>query len=50
MATLGGSLVIQEAILAAALGGSEKYETHSIGHPEECLSVILPQWEGRVGG
>lgn len=49
-AALGGGLVIQGAVLAAALGGSEKCETRSIGHPEGRLSVILPQWEGRVGG
>lgn len=47
-AALDGSLVIQEAVLAAALGVSEKSETHSIGHPEGCLSVSLSQWEGRV--
>lgn len=48
-AALGGSLVIQEAVLASALEGSEKCETlGAIRHPEGRMSVILPQWEGRV--
>lgn len=47
-AALGGSLATQEAVLAESLGGSGKYEAHSIGNPEGSLPVILPQWEGMV--
>lgn len=42
-ATLDGGLATQEAALAAALGGTEKYKAHSLENQKGSLPAFLAQ-------